>query len=357
MIKLNEFRPVSRLEIPNEEKTFSKFPVIDAHNHLGRTVFPEGGATNQFNLKADPASVYESMKKFNIRHIVNLDGYPDERLDIQIKAYVDKYPGCFSVFTRVNFNELEGPDFGKWVDKHLGTYLSRGVTGIKIPKTESGLKLKLKDGKYLKPDDDRLRPLWEGAAKYNIPVLIHIADPVAFFDKVIDHTNERYDELAEHPDWSFGNSDCPRFKELLDCQENMLRKNPDTRFIIAHVGSYAENLKDVGRMLDTYPNMYTDTAERIAELGRQPYTSRDFLIKYQDRILYGTDLIPNATNISGNYRFYETKDEYFPYNSFDEHNQGRWNIYGVYLPDDVLKKIYFENALKVIPGIKKMLNM
>jgi predicted TIM-barrel fold metal-dependent hydrolase len=136
----------------------------------------------------------------------------------------------------------------------------------------------------------------------------------------------------------------------------MLRKNPDTRFIIPHIGSYAENLKEVGRMLDTYPNMYTDTAERIAELGRQPYSSRDFLIKYQDRVLYGTDLIPNAANVSGNYRFFETKDEYFPYNSFDEHNQGRWNIYGVYLPDDVLKKIYYENALKIIPGIKKMLD-
>ena len=135
----------------------------------------------------------------------------------------------------------------------------------------------------------------------------------------------------------------------------MLRKNPDTRFIIAHVGSYAENLKEVGRMLDAYPNMYTDTAERIAELGRQPYTARDFLIKYQDRIIYGTDLVPNAANISGNYRFYETKDEYFPYNSLDEHNQGRWNIYGVYLPDDALKKIYYENALRIIPGIRKMI--
>ena len=109
-------------------------------------------------------------------------------------------------------------------------------------------------------------------------------------------------------------------------------------------------------MLDTYPNLYTDTAERIAELGRQPYSSRDFIIKYQDRILYGTDLVPNATNVSGNYRFFETKDEYFPYNSWDEHNQGRWNIYGIYLPDDILKKVYYENALKVIPGIKKMLN-
>ena len=354
MIKLSEYRPVSRLELPNKEKTFSKFPVIDAHNHLGKTVFAAGGSTNQPGVKSDPASVFESMEKFNIKHIVNLDGHPDERLDMQIKAYVEKYPGRFSIFTRIDYGKIEEPDFGRWVENHLKSYINRGITGIKIPKN-LGLKIKSKDGKYIKPDDDRLRPVWEAAAKYDLPVLIHIADPVSFFDKVIDHTHERYDELNEHPDWSYGNSDCPRFPELLDCQENMLSKNPDTRFIIAHVCSYAENLKEAGRMLDSYPNMYTDTAERIAELGRQPYTSRDFLIKYQDRILYGTDLVPNAANVSGNYRFFETKDEYFPYNSLDEHNQGRWNIYGVFLPDEVLRKIYYENALRVIPGIKRMI--
>jgi predicted TIM-barrel fold metal-dependent hydrolase len=240
------------------------------------------------------------------------------------------------------------------VENYFSSYIERGVTGIKISK-ELGLTVKTKNGKYLKPDDDRLRPLWEKASKYDLPVLIHIADPVSFFDKVIDHTHERYEELIDHPEWSWGNSNCPRFHELLDCQENMLRKNPDTRFIIAHAGSYAENLKEVGRMLDTYQNMYVDTAERIAELGRQPYTSRDFLIKYQDRVLYGTDLVPNATNVSGNYRFFETKDEYFPYNSFDEHNQGRWNIYGVYLPDEALEKIYYKNALRIVPRVRKML--
>ena len=357
MIKLSEFRPVSRLEIPNEEKLIPKFPVIDAHNHLGKTVFDSTTSNQSGFKKCDPADVYEATNRFGIKHIVNLDGYPGERLDRQIEAYVDKYPGRFSIFTRFDSDKVEDPGFGKWMDAHLNSYLNRGVTGIKIPKNQVGLRFKLKDGSYLKPDDDRLRPVWEGAAKYDLPVLIHIGDPVAFFDKVIDHTNERYDELAEHPDWSYGESDCPRFQELLDCQENMLRKNPDTRFIIAHVGSHAENLKNVARMLDTYPNMYTDTAERIAELGRQPYSSRDFIIKYQDRVLYGTDLVPNAANISGNYRFYETKDEYFPYNSLDEHNQGRWNIYGIYLPDEVLRKVYYENALKVVPGIRKMLNM
>ena len=356
MIKLSEFRPISRLEVPNEEKTFSKFPVIDAHNHLGKTIIKKGGVSNQFNMNATPASVNESLDRFNIKHMVSLDGFPDkERMELHIKEYVDKYPGRFSIFTQIDYEKIEDSDFGAWVDNHLKTYIDRGITGIKILKS-LGLIFKLKNGSYLKPDDDRLRPLLEGAAKYDLPVLYHIGDPISFFDKVIDHTHERYDELNEHPDWSYGDSDCPRFKELLDSQENMLRKNPDTRFIIPHVGGYAENLKEVSRMLDSYSNMYVDTAERIAELGRQPYTARDFLMKYQDRVLYGTDLVPNATNVSGNYRFFETKDEYFPYNSLDEHNQGRWNIYGIYLPDDVLKKIYFENTLRLVPGIKKMMD-
>ena len=354
MINLSEYRPISRLEVPNEEKTFSKFPLIDAHNHLGNTIFDSDVTTHQLKSSATPLSVYESLKRYNIKHMVSLDGYTEkDRMEKHIKEYVDKYPGYFSIFTRIDYDKIEQPDFSSWLDMHFKTYVDRGITGIKIPK-ELGLKFKLKNGKYLKPDNDMLCPLWEAAAKYDLPVLIHIADPVSFFDKNIDHTHERYDELYEHPDWSYGNSDCPRFRELLDSQENMLQKNPQTRFIIAHVGSYSENLKEVGRMLDTYPNMFIDTAERIAELGRQPYTARDFLITYQERIIYGTDLIPNNANISGNYRFFETKDEYFPYNSLDDHNQGRWNIYGVYLPDDVLKKIYFKNALRLIPGIKKI---
>jgi len=139
----------------------------------------------------------------------------------------------------------------------------------------------------------------------------------------------------------------------MEAQCNLLRQNPHTRFIIPHVGSCAEDLARAGAMLDEFPNMYVDTAERIAEMGRQPYSARQFLIKYQDRVLYATDLVPNRANVMGNYRFYETFDEYFPYNDWDEHQQGRWNIYGVGLPDEVLRKIYYENACKVIPALKK----
>ncbi len=340
MIPLNEFRPVRRLETPDETRLTPRFPVIDAHNHLDHT--------------RDHAAVAASLERYGIRHIISLDGYPDHRTEEQLTNYVERYPGKFSLFIRADYARLEESDFVKAVDERLRRYLDRGITGVKVHK-DVGLTLRLRDGSFLKPDDDRLRPIWESAAKYDLPVLIHIADPPSFFDPVIDARHERYEELAAHPEWSFGNTGCPRFPELMESQERLLEQNPDTTFIIAHIGSHAENLAEVGHMLDRHPNMYIDTAERIAELGRQPYTAREFLVQYQDRILYGTDLIPKDANISGNYRFFETRDEYFPYNDFDEHNQGRWNIYGVDLPDEVLRKIYGENALRVIPRLRKML--
>ena len=202
-------------------------------------------------------------------------------------------------------------------------------------------------GRFLRPDDPRLRSIWDAAGEEGMPVTIHIADPPAFFDP-IEPANERYEELALHPHWSYFTRGCPGFRELLECQKNLLRSNPHTTFIVAHVGSYAENLGAVGAMLDEFPNMYVDTAERISELGRQPYTARDFLIRYAERVIYGTDLLPNETNTSANYRFFETRDEYFPYNSLDEHNQGRWSIYGVFLPDDVLSRIYYGNAQRLL---------
>lgn len=336
MIPVNEFRPVSRLEVPNEPLLHAKFPVIDMHSHLLRT--------------PDSAMVLERMNRFNIRMIVDMDGFWDERMDFQIEHYVSRYPDRFSFFCRVDMLRVDEPDFAGYVRHRLTDCTAKGATGIKVSKS-LGLKLTDRGSRYLKPDDDRLRTVWEEAAKLDLPVTIHIGDPPCFFDKMIDGTHERYEELAEHPDWAYGSRPCPRFSELMEAQENLLYRNPDTRFVIAHIGSHAENLKEVSRQLETYPNMYVDTAERISELGRQPYTSRDFLIRWQERVIYGTDLIPNETNVSGYYRFFETKDEYFPYNSWDEHHQGRWNIYGVYLPDEVLKKIYYKNALKAAPRL------
>jgi predicted TIM-barrel fold metal-dependent hydrolase len=288
------------------------------------------------------------MEMFNIRMIVDLDGKlgPEGEHQLQLSQ---AYPHKFVTFARVDFSKLEEPDFEEQVNSRIDDYVRRGAGGIKFLK-ELGLGVKDSSGKYIKPCDPRLKPIWQAAARHNIPVLIHIGDPIAFFEPINEY-NERYEELVHHPDWSFAGSQFYSFDELVNSGKTLLCNNPQTRFIFPHVGGIAEDLAQVAGMLDQFPNLYIDTAERIAELGRQPYTARDFIIKYQDRILYGTDLIPNHGNITPNYRFFETFDEYFHYNDWDEHHQGRWMIYGVGLPDQVLRKLYFENACKVIPRV------
>lgn len=232
MIPLNEFRPVSRLEVPDVPRTRAKFPVIDMHNHLGRT--------------ADAAEVLRRMDRFNIAMIADMDGFWDERTDFQLGTYVNRYPGRFALFCRLDMLRVDEPDFAGYVRRRLTDCAAKGAAGVKVSKS-LGLKLRGRDGKYLRPDDDRLRAVWEEAAKLGFPVTVHIADPPCFFDKVIDGTHERYEELAEHPDWTYGSRPCPRFGELMEAQENLLSRNPDTRFIVAHVGSHAENLGEVAR--------------------------------------------------------------------------------------------------------------
>ena len=332
MMELTKYRPKSQLRLPETRLSRPKMPVIDAHNHLSW-------------YHGSVEELIGRMDAFGIAHIVSLDGEYGT-FDAHMQRYVAAYPDRFSVLCQVDMGQIDDPDFGRNMAKYIDECVQKGARGLKFHKTMLGLSAKDASGAYVMPDDDRLKPVWEAAAKNDVPALIHIADPLAFFEP-IDETNERAFELGEHPDWSYYNVGTPGFDELMEAQDRLLSANPDTTFVIAHVGSQAENLAAVGALLDAHPNVYTDTAERIAELGRQPYTAREFLIKYADRVLYGTDLIPNAHNTSYNYRFFETRDEYFPYNSWDEHNQGCWNIYGVFLPDDVLQKIYVDNAAKV----------
>ncbi len=323
----------SYLEAPRTDLPGPRFPVIDAHSHL-RGV-------------QDVGALVGRMDELGIERIVDLDGYADERFEERMRRFVRAYPGRFSLFTLVDVSDLDAPGFPARVRAFLRERREAGASGVKFHKT-LGLSVRDRSGRYVLPDDPRLRAVWETAAELRMPVTIHIADPVAFFDPV-EPENERYVELSEHPDWSFADPALPRFEELLQAQERLLTGNPATAFIIAHVGSHAENLRHVADMLRSHPNMYTDTAERIAELGRQPYSSRAFLTEFSDRVLYGTDLVPNRTNTAANYRFFQTLDEYFPYNSWEEHHQGGWNIYGVGLPDDALRKIYRANALRLIP--------
>ncbi len=209
----------------------------------------------------------------------------------------------------------------------------------------------------MKVDDARFDPMWDACGQLGIPVAIHVSDPIAFFLPT-DRFNERYEELNNHPDWSFYDHDFPSNAEILEARNRVFARHPNTQFIALHVGNFAENLENVSENLDHFPNMTVDIAARIGELGRQPRTSRKFFEKYQDRILFGTDATPNAHEFPQQiyndklyeiyFRFLETDDEYFDYAPSKVPPQGRWRIYGLELPDSILKKIYTENAARLL---------
>ena len=342
---LKDFQPKSFLEVPNHHVEVPKYPVLDIHAHFGKLMMGEDYASLY-----DTAEAVESLRSFGIERIVNLDlGFGEERDKIMRK--LDGYEDFFIHFGTVDVSRFEEPDFEQTVRASIidgvRNYRMRGIKLWKM----IGLGYQDQDGRYLRPDDERLTCIYREAAQQHIPVLFHIADPVAFFSPV-DGKNERYEELCSHPDWSFCREGLYSFRELMEMQEHMIAENPDTIFIIAHFGSYSENLAQVGAWLDRYPNMYVDTAARISELGRQPYTAKAFFEKYSDRILFGTDYAPTAGKLHPiYYRFFETMDEYFNPDGDDAvpgEGQGRWNIYGLGLPDDVLEKIYHKNAEKLL---------
>ena len=365
VMKLQDYDPVSKLVVKRTDIKRAKMPVIDVHTHIGTRV-----ATDVNNV----AKLVETMDRLNFRMLFDLSADFGEGFNVSIKNLYEAYPDRFTVLCKINRLTLYDDDFAQKTTAYIRECHKRGARGLKFNSAKSleglstsGLEYRFPDGSRLRYDNPRFRPVWEVCAELNLPVLMHIADPIAFWDPM-DRFNERYEELNANnvPPrvYSYYDKGYYSFFELLEAQERMLEQNRDTKFLIAHVGSYSENLAEVGRMLDSHPNLYVDTAQRIAELGRQPYTAREFLIKYQDRVLFGTDGLPEDNFSIPNFRFYETFDEYFHYDEFNEldpgpvrgsrghYRQGRWMIYGVGLPDDVLKKIYHDNAVKLynLPG-------
>jgi predicted TIM-barrel fold metal-dependent hydrolase len=276
---------------------------------------------------------------------VSLDGFSaNDAYKNHLKASQQVSSDRFIVFFSPDFDRIDEPDFGSREAARLEEAVALGVRGVKIFKT-LGLTIKDKSGKIVAVDDPRIDPFWAKCGQLRVPVLIHVSDPRAFFTPV-DRYNERYDELAEHPDWSFYGNQFPSNQEILDQRNRMMARHPATIFIGAHVGSSAEDLDSVAAWLERYPNFYVDIAARISELGRQPYTARKFMTRFQDRILFGSDTPPDAKAYRVYYRFLETADEYID-PAPSHHLQGRWMIYGIYLPDKVLEKIYNKNALKI----------
>jgi len=337
-LKLLDWQPKSMLVVKETRIVKPRFPVIDLHNHLR-------------DLKK--AEYYLSeMDKAGVLMCVSLDGrsagdFYKEHLKVSQSISKDR----FLVFFSPDFSRIDEPDFGKKEAAKLEEAVRLGAKGLKIFKT-LGLELKDKTGKLIPVDDPRIDPIWAKCGELGIPVMIHVSDPKAFFTPV-DKYNERYDELGAHPDWSFVGEKYIYSKEEILAQRNrVFAKHPNTIFIGAHVGNLPEELGIVSIWLEQYPNFYVDIDARISELGRQPYTARKFMIQYQDRITFGTDTPPDAEAYFSYYRFLETDDEYIDPSS-GHHLQGRWMIYGLYLPDEVLEKIYNKNALKIL-GMNKM---
>lgn len=360
-LKLVDYQPKSMLHVPATRVEKAAFPVIDMHTHLAvrANAQPNGRPSRRAVPTEDLLKVMDAR---NIRTMVNLTGSYGERLVNNIAGLDKAHPGRFLTFTEPGWTEAQRPDYGKWQADELAKSKAAGAMGVKVLKT-LGLFLRDKDasgkdGALVTVDEKRFDPLWEQAGALGLPVGIHVGDPEAFFLPT-DKYNERYEELANHPDWSFHGKDFPSFKAVLEARDRVFARHPKTTFVALHVGHWAENLPAVGEMLDKFPNVHIEIGARVGELGRQPRQSRKFFEKYQDRIMFGTDAVPNGTETPQQifgldlyeiyYRFLQTEDEYFDYAPAPTPPQGRWQIYGIGLPEPILKKVYQDNALRVLP--------
>jgi len=337
---LKDFKPVSMLHVPVQQVDRAKFYVIDVHNHVNDAA--------RIDEHMPPERVVEVMNNTNVKTIVILTGMWGDKLQQVIDEMVKPYPGRFMVFTQLDYSKIDDPNFGKEMVALLRDSVSRGARGLKFLK-DLGLGVRDKSGKLIAIDDPRLDPVWEECGRLKIPVFIHTGDPEAFF-LPIDATNERYEELIEHPDWSFYGRDFPGLQSLLEARNRVFAKHSNTRFVSLHMG-WPENLDWVDAMLDHYPNVMVEFGAREAELGRQPRRTRELFLKHSDRVMFGTDNEVTEAMYRNNFRWLETSDEYFDY--WGSPGQGRFTISGLGLPDDVLEKIYHQNAEKLFSQFRQ----
>jgi predicted TIM-barrel fold metal-dependent hydrolase len=329
-LPLSDFQPKSMVVAEEHLPQEARFPVIDYHNHLD---------------SLEPDDVLRVMDACGIEKIVNITMKTGEEALRMIDKYRSADPKRFATIGWMDWSDVAEPDFVTRTIQRLETQVERGAVGIKFWK-DLGLSLRDASGQLVCVDDERLAPIFDKAAELGIPVMFHTADPDAFF-LPIDAQNERYEELAAHPDWGFHGAQYAK-SELLDQRDRVIARHPKTTFVAAHVAESGENLARAFDLLETYSNVSIDISARASELGRQPYKARELFLKFPDRILFGSDLLPEESMYRLYYRFLETADEYFEYPSHAS-RQGRWNIYGLYLPDDVLRKVYRENALRLLP--------
>jgi predicted TIM-barrel fold metal-dependent hydrolase len=331
------YNPPSTLVVPQHKLTNAKFPFIDVHNH-------QEGMPDM-----DLSTLITDMDKLNMKVMVNLSGRNGDQLKRSVQNIKDHYPKRFIVFANVDFNGVGSESWGEKAAKQLETDVRNGANGLKIFKN-LGFSVRDIQGKRVTVDDPRLDPIWEKAGELKIPVLIHTADPKPFWDPM-DSMNERWLELATHPGRKRSNTDPAPWDTLIAEQHRMFKNHPHTTFIAAHFGWYPNNLAKLGQLLDEMPNVNVEFGAVIAELGRQPRMAKQFFTKYQDRILFGKDSWA-PEEYTTYFRVLETEDEYFPYH---KKYHAFWAMYGMGLPDDILKKVYYKNALRIIPNIDKTL--
>jgi predicted TIM-barrel fold metal-dependent hydrolase len=338
---LRDFDPKSMLHTRLRNVVRARFPVIDVHNHVN-------DARSAGRRRIPPAKVLEMMDNCNIQKVIILTGRWGEQLQKVVDEMVKPYPDRFVVFTQLDWTNLNDPDFGEQMARQIDDAVARGARGLKITK-ELGLWVRYKSGKLLTVDDHRLDPIWAECGRLGIPVAIHVSDPEAFFHP-LDAGNERYEELIESPSWSFHGPEFPSKRSILQARDRVFARHPNTTFIALHVATWPENLDYVSELLDRNPNVVVEFGARQAELGRQPRRARQFFIEYQDRILFGTDAAISEEMYRNYFRWLETADEYFDY--WGAPGQGRWKIYGLDLPDEVLEKVYSRNVEGVFSQFK-----
>jgi uncharacterized protein len=333
--KITDYKPKSTLVVPEHPVPRAKFPVIDLHGHPPRLASAQTIQT-----------VLDAMNNLNLQVMVQANGVSGEQLKTQLDAIAASgHADRFVVFTSVNWRSI-GPGFGARAAAQLESDIKTGAKGLGEIGKDLGMGVKNPDGTRLKLDDPELDPVWDVAGKLGIPVFIHTGEPSAFFEP-IDYHNERWLELALFPERR--HQEGVRFEELMAERDRVFTKHPKTTFVAAHMGWHANDLARLGRMFDQMPNLYTEVGAILYDLGRQPRFAREFFIKYQDRIMFGKDSF-QPDEYPYYWRVFETADEYFDYYR-DYH--AFWKLYGMNLPDEVLKKLYYKNAIRIVPGMPK----
>jgi hypothetical protein len=343
-LRLVDWRPEAQVRLPATSVPRSSVPCVDVHNHLGRWLTEDGSWVHP-----DPAELVRTMDSANVATVVNLDGMWDDELDANLDRYDRAFPGRFVTFCQLDWPLLAEPDGEDRLLASLDDSTRRGARGVKVWKN-LGLRVKDGDGVVVLPDDPRVLRILGHAGDLGLPVLIHVADPKAFFEP-LDERNERLDELLIERDWWFGDQDVfPTFDRILDGLANLVLATGQTTYIGAHVGCNAEDLDWVEALFERAPNFTVDTGGRLAELGRQPRRFKRLVERFPDRVLFGSDVYPPDPNAYAQlYRFLETEDESFDYAPDEEvPPQGRWQIFGAGLDQDSLEQVYAANARRVL---------